>query len=189
MRAVTLRKATLQVNTVFSNNSGVAGFELQYNLLMLRIARRGAWGYAPENTLAAFRKATQIDCDVVEFDVHRTKDGHIMVMHDHNVRRTTGAIGNIHDLTLHELRKFHESNGESVPTLEEVIAIVAPTRRLMVDIKDRHMEESVLDALRRNHVIPSAIMDSDFEDVIVAIRTLNRQIAVFLGGCFCGKWA
>src|SRR6266404_1077495 len=100
---------------------------------MLRIARRGAWGYAPENTLAAFRKAIAIDCDVVEFDVHRTKDCHVVVMHDHNVRRTTDAIGNIHDLTLHELRRFHEPNGEAVPTLEEVVDIVRPRRRLMVD--------------------------------------------------------
>jgi glycerophosphoryl diester phosphodiesterase len=149
---------------------------------MLRIARRGAWGYAPENTLAAFRKATQIDCDVVEFDVHRTKDGHVVVMHDHNVRRTTDAVGNIHDLSLYELRRFHELNGESVPSLEEVVAIVRPKRRLMVDIKDHHMEELVLAILRRHKALDATIIDSDFADVIQTIRTLDRHILVYLGG-------
>lgn len=149
---------------------------------MLRIARRGAWGYAPENTLAAFRKATQIDCDVVEFDVHRTEDGHVAVMHDHNVRRTTGAIGNIHDLSLRELRRFHESNGESVPTLEEVIEIVKPKRRLLVDIKDHRMEELVLSILRKQQALNAAIIDSDFDDVIQSIRALDRNITVYLGG-------
>jgi glycerophosphoryl diester phosphodiesterase len=149
---------------------------------MLRIARRGAWGYAPENTLEAFRKATQIDCDVVEFDVHRTHDNQVVIMHDHNVRRTTDAVGNIHDLTLRELRRFHEPNGESVPTLEEVLAIVKPTRRMMVDIKDHHMEELVLSVLRREQVMDAAIVDSDFADVIQQIRMLDRNITVYLGG-------
>ena len=149
---------------------------------MLRIARRGAWGYAPENTLQAFRKATVINCDVVEFDVHRTRDDHVVVMHDHNVRRTTDAIGNIHDLSLRELRHFHEPNGESVPTLEEVVEIVKPYRRLMVDIKDHHMEELVLSVLRKQQALHMAIVDSDFADVIQAIRVLDRNITIFLGG-------
>jgi glycerophosphoryl diester phosphodiesterase len=153
-----------------------------YNLLMLRIARRGAWGYAPENTLAAFRKATHINCDVLEFDVHRTQDNQVVVMHDHNVHRTTDAIGNIHDLSLKELRRFHESNGELVPMLGEVIRIIKPYRRLMVDIKDHHMQRLVLSVLRRHQAVDAAIVDSDFADVISNIRMLDRNITVDLGG-------
>ncbi len=71
----------------------------------LIIAHRGDSAHAPENTLAAFQKAVDLNCDLIELDVRETADGHIVVIHDHQVGRTaTGEIsGNISDLTLEQI--------------------------------------------------------------------------------------
>jgi glycerophosphoryl diester phosphodiesterase len=70
----------------------------------LRIGHRGAAGHAPENTLLSIEAALAIGVDVVEIDVHRSLDGHLIVMHDERVDRTTNGSGYIRDLTLAELR-------------------------------------------------------------------------------------
>jgi len=107
--------------------------------MVLKIARRGASGYCPENTMAAFEKALEIDFDVIEFDIHKTKDNHIVIMHDHNVAKTTDGLGNIRDLTLKEIKIFHEPNGESVPTLQGVFDLIKNKKKMMLDIKDKTM--------------------------------------------------
>ncbi|MBZ0251997.1 MAG: hypothetical protein K8I02_01540, partial [Candidatus Methylomirabilis sp.] len=92
----------------------------------LRIAHRGASGECPENTLAAFGRALEIGVDMVEFDVHLSRDGVPVVIHDDDVRRTTDGRGLVKDLTLAELRRLDAGGwkdarfaGERIPTLEE----------------------------------------------------------------------
>lgn len=110
---------------------------------LLVVAHRGASGSAPENTMAAFHKAVIAGADMIELDVRLTKDFHIVVHHDRNVRRTTNGKGNICDLTLQQLRmfdagswfdpKFHR---ERIPTLREVMEFLLPTRvHLNIEVK------------------------------------------------------
>ena len=94
------------------------------------IAHRGAAGYAPENTLAAVKKATELNSDYIEVDVHVSKDGHVIVIHDTSVDRTTNGEGRVNDLTLKQLKKLDAGSwfskdfkNEKVPTLEEVIQV------------------------------------------------------------------
>jgi glycerophosphoryl diester phosphodiesterase len=68
------------------------------------IAHRGASGYAPENTLAAFRKAIQMGADMVEFDVHALSSGEVVLMHDHRVNRTTNGKGYVLKHSFADLR-------------------------------------------------------------------------------------
>ncbi|MEJ9318891.1 glycerophosphodiester phosphodiesterase family protein, partial [Halalkalibacterium halodurans] len=63
------------------------------------IAHRGASGHAPENTMAAFQKGFDMKVDYIEFDVHMTKDGELVLMHDLTVDRTTNGHGYVSDLT------------------------------------------------------------------------------------------
>lgn len=67
------------------------------------VAHRGASGYAPENTFAAFDKAVQMGADYIELDVHRSKDGELVVIHDSTVDRTTDGSGKVGELTVEEL--------------------------------------------------------------------------------------
>mgnify|MGYP000332160072 CR=1 FL=1 len=69
-------------------------------------AHRGASGYAPENTLEAFKKAEKMKADGVELDVQLTKDGELVVIHDETVDRVSGEKGFVKDYTLKELKRL-----------------------------------------------------------------------------------
>lgn len=92
---------------------------------------RGWSARYPENTMAAFIAALEIGVDGIEFDVHLTKDGEIVVIHDANLERTTNGQGYVEDYTLAELRQldagswFDESfRGQVIPTLDEVLELI-----------------------------------------------------------------
>lgn len=108
----------------------------------LIIAHRGASGSAPENTLAAFRKALAEGADVIECDVRLTKDKEIVVIHDATLRRTTNGRGYVLDHTVEELQTldagawFHRSfAGERIPTLREVLECVDGKVGMNIEIK------------------------------------------------------
>ena len=95
---------------------------------MLLIAHRGASGYAPENTLAAFRKAVAMGLSFIETDLQLSRDARFVAIHDDTVNRTTNGQGSVHDLTLAELRRLDAGSwfgssfvGERIPTLEEIL--------------------------------------------------------------------
>ena len=111
-------------------------------------AHRGASGYAPENTLAAFQEAIDMGADGIELDVQLTKDGQIVVIHDETVDRTTDGKGWVKDLTFDEIRaldasyqnlmqggevvklakRFEEYESAQIPTMEEVFELIKPTK-------------------------------------------------------------
>lgn len=106
------------------------------------IAHRGSSYTASENTIAAVELAWKEQADAVEVDIHLTRDGHVVVMHDANTLRTAGKSLEIRDSTLTELReldvgswKGEEWAGEKVPLLEEVLATVPDGGQLVVEIK------------------------------------------------------
>lgn len=150
--------------------------------MVLRIAHRGASNYAPEDSLEAFRKSVKLKIDAVEFDVHHTKDGELVIIHDHNVKRTTDGLGLIHKLSLKELRKFHESNGEPIPTLQEVIDILKNKCICKIDIKDEGILKKVLDVIKKNHIESSVIITSELISVVKKIKKLSPKIKIELGG-------
>ena len=80
------------------------------------LGHRGASGYAPENTLEAFRLAMDMGADGFELDVHLSRDGELIVMHDETVDRTTNGTGQIQSFTLKELKRLDASNGMAAIT-------------------------------------------------------------------------
>ena len=106
------------------------------------IAHRGASLEAPENTLASVNLAWQQNADAVEVDVHLSSDGHIMVIHDEQTRKTAGVRKKVCDQTLAELKaldvgrwKSPKWSGEKIPTLAEVLDTVPAGKRLFIEIK------------------------------------------------------
>jgi glycerophosphoryl diester phosphodiesterase len=92
-------------------------------------AHRGASGYAPENTLAAFRLASELGADMVEFDVHLTADDRLVVLHDDTLERTTNGSGYVRDRTWDDIAGLDagawyapEFTGQRVPLLDEALA-------------------------------------------------------------------
>jgi len=111
---------------------------------MLVIAHRGDSAHRPENTLSAFQSAVEIGAALVEFDVQLTRDGHVVVIHDPTVDRTTSGRGSVGEMTLAELRKLSagyparfgsEYLGERIPTLPEALSFLRGRVRAMVEIK------------------------------------------------------
>lgn len=96
-------------------------------------AHRGASAYAPENTIPAFELALAMGADGIELDVQRSADGHVVVIHDVTINRTSNGVGKVVSLTFDELRRCDFSNGFAgqrnvkIPTLREVLKLCAPT--------------------------------------------------------------
>lgn len=114
---------------------------------------RGCKAYVAENTIESFREALRLRVDVLEFDVHFTRDKHLIVMHDDLVDRTTDGTGCIHFKTLAEMKALDAGvkfgmPGLRVPTLRETLECVVeygyPELHLNVEIKDQRPD--VIDA-------------------------------------------
>lgn len=119
-------------------------------------AHRGASSEAPENTLAAFIAAEQAGAQGIEMDIHLTRDGVPVVIHDASVDRTTNGSGPVSQMTRSELRQLDAGSwfgpafaGEPVPTLEEVLAWAEDRLRLNLEIKDVSSKRAVLPLLAR----------------------------------------
>jgi glycerophosphoryl diester phosphodiesterase len=139
----------------------------------LIIAHRGSSAYAPENTLAAFNLAAAQGADAIELDVDLTRDGHVIVMHDATIDRTTDGHGRVADLTLDEIRrvdagvwKAAEFKGERVPLLDEVLAAVGQAVLIDIEIKGMslrgHGLEQQVAALIAKHDLFDRVVLSSF---------------------------
>ncbi len=125
---------------------------------MLKIAHRGASAYEPENTLRAFRRAIELGADMIELDVHLSRDGYPVIMHDATVDRTTNGTGYVRDKTLAELKELDAGKGERIPTLQEAMELVRGKCGLYIELKEREAAGPVVDAIHAE----------EFRDVIVA---------------------
>ncbi|MEN8699147.1 glycerophosphodiester phosphodiesterase [Bacillus infantis] len=108
----------------------------------LKIGHRGAAGSRPENTFSSFDYALQLGADFLEFDVQRTKDGELAVIHDPTVDRTTDGKGKVSALTWNELRSLDagswhskEFAGEVIPSFTEMLDKYADKAGLLIELK------------------------------------------------------
>ena len=148
--------AVLVMSAFAGGMGGVNSYRVQ------AIAHRGASGYAPENTMAAFMEAFELKADFIELDVAMTKDGVLIVIHDDTVDRTTDGTGKVAELTYDYIRTLDagswfspEFAGEQVPTLGEVLNTFRGKIGILIEIKDPiiypGIEQKVADELiKRN---------------------------------------
>lgn len=142
-------------------------------------AHRGASGNAPENTLAAFQMAVDVQADGIELDVHFTLDREVVVTHDDDVKRMTGYQGPVGSLTLKQLKDLDFScgmaafKGETIPTLEEVLALIKPSRlHINIELKTNDENpnglEEACQALVEKYGMEDRIMYSSFNHYSLA---------------------
>ena len=101
---------------------------------LLIIGHRGAAGVFPENTLAGFAGAIELGVDGVELDV-RMAESEIVVIHDERVDRTTNGTGTVSGLGFAELRRLDAGNGQRIPTLAEVLALIPAHVMVNIELK------------------------------------------------------
>lgn len=127
------------------------------------VAHRGLLRHSPENTLANFRACLELRLGF-EFDVERTKDGHLVCIHDGTVDRTTNGSGKVADFTLAQIQKLDAGSwfdtkfaGEKVPSIDEVMRLIAEYREndvlIAVDIKASGVERDVVQLARKHKVL------------------------------------
>lgn len=152
------------------------------------MGHRGAAGVLPENTIESFRAALDDGADVLEMDVHATRDGHVVVIHDATVDRTTDGAGEVRGFTWDELRRldasarFAPAAGHAarpftaplrVPRLEEVLEAF-PDARLNIEIKQAEpaLEEVVLALLDRHHARERVLLAAEHASIARRIRAI-----------------
>jgi glycerophosphoryl diester phosphodiesterase len=147
-------------------------------------AHRGASSEAPENTLAAFVAAEEADADGIELDIHLTRDGVPVVIHDPRVDRTTNGQGTVSRMSLNALRRLDAGSwfdpafgGEPVPTLEEVLDWVDDRLRLNLEVKSFSAGQAILEMLLR---FPRArVLISSFDHrLLAALRRADADLAL-----------
>ncbi|MCX5401596.1 glycerophosphodiester phosphodiesterase family protein [Streptomyces sp. NBC_00102] len=129
------------------------------------IGHRGLMGVEPENTLRSFVRAERAGMDAIELDLHLSKDGALVVMHDAEVDRTTDGTGRIADKTLAELRELDAGQGERVPLFEEVLDAVASP--IQAEIKDAAAARALAEVITRRG-LTGRVEVSSFHDEAVA---------------------
>lgn len=124
------------------SGAGPAFRDIVKSRRFLNVAHRGASAYAPENTLEAFELAITQGAEVIELDVHLTRDNEVVVIHDARVDRTTSGRGEVRAITLDELRSLDAGvwfgerwRGVHVPTLREVVERCANHALIDIELK------------------------------------------------------
>jgi glycerophosphoryl diester phosphodiesterase len=145
---------------------------------ILIFAHRGSSSVAPENTLKAFNKAIDLKADYIEFDVHQSKDGEIVIMHDGNTLRTTGHFGLINRMTLAELKELDCGEGEKILTLQELIEIAKGRIGLNCEIKAKGIAEKIIKILNKAKIVETTIVSSFKHDILLKIKKIDPQIKI-----------
>ncbi len=146
------------------------------------VAHRGASWDAPENTLRSMRLAWEQGADAIEMDVHLSKDGQIVVIHDSTTQRVAGVNSKVVEQTFNELRKLDvgrwkgpEFAGERIPALSAVLATVPPGKRAFIEIKCGPEIIPALDqTLRDSGLKPEQIVIISFSDAVIAAMKKAR---------------
>lgn len=140
------------------------------------IAHRGASAYEPENTLRAFARAIDMGATMLELDVHLSRDGELVVIHDPELSHTTTGSGSVCDLTLAEIQHFDAGLGEQVPTLAQVIELVRGRAQLYIEMKGQQTPAAIVDTLRRTDFINQAIAGSFYPWLPQKVKFLEPAI-------------
>ncbi len=161
------------------------------------IAHRGGRGLGPENTLPALRLSLAAGADVLEMDVRTTADGHLIVLHDDSVDRTTNGHGAVSEMTLAQVKKldagYHwtadgggsfpfRDRGITIPTLREVFAAV-PDTPLIMELKENRptISQLVCAELRYQNRTASVLVASLHSGVLERLRKVCPQVATSAG--------
>ncbi len=153
---------------------------MKNNNKVLIMAHRGASSIAPENTLKAFKTAIELKADFIEFDVLETKDGEIVVCHDHEISRLTGQHAYIRDLSLGELKSFDFGEGEKIPTLEELIEVTIGKINLNCEVIEAGISYKVVKILQKYSIIESTIISSFILSELLQFQKIDSELKLGL---------
>ncbi len=144
------------------------------------MGHRGAAGLAPENTIASIEKALEVGVDWVEFDVRRTLDGHVVLVHDRHTGRVARRRLVVKKSPIQELQQLEMKKGAIIPTLEEAVAIVGKKAKINIEIKQLECVEQVIELIesyvKKGYAYSHFLVSSFSPAILRAAYQLNKQI-------------
>ena len=146
----------------------------------LRVGHRGAAALAPQNTLLAFARALELGVDAIELDVRWTADRKLVVVHDEDLAETTNGRGLVRDHTLVEIETLDAGQGQHIPTLDEVLALVKGRALINVDLKILGYEEQVVRTLEAHGVQNDVLISSLLPENLRRVHAINPAILTAL---------
>lgn len=173
---------------IYLVQAGRVKFNIEYVKNVDVTAHRGASSQYPENSKSAFEGAIDLGANWIELDVQQTKDGQIIVMHDTNLKRTTGQDVNIWEATYDDLQKMEigswfstEFTGEPIMLLSEVIELAKENdMRLNIELKptghEENFEKNVVDIVREYDYQKNCVVTSQVYEVLKNIKKYDQEI-------------
>jgi len=152
------------------------------------VAHRGASGEAPENTFAAFKIAISSESDVIEVDVHQTKDGKVVIIHDDTLDRTTTGKGAVSEKTYDDLIKLDAGSwfdaqytNEKIPLFSDFLEFVNNKVEIIVEVKYgshkyHDIETNVWSLIKSHNMINNTVVSSSRVTILNAFRLLSKDI-------------
>lgn len=162
-------------------------FVIKENTLEIT-AHRGASRLYPENTFIAFYKAKEMEADWIELDVHATKDGKMIIMHDSSLKRTTGLKKKIWQVTYEEIKDLdadilfgEEFKGEKIPLLEDVLKWAKANKiKLNIEMKpsgyETDFELSVVNLIKKYDLEEDCAITSQVYELLKTVKQLDNKI-------------
>lgn len=147
--------AQAQINTKLSPQQKLAQLFNPNSKQVLVAAHRGDWRNAPENSLLALKYSVAMGADIMELDLKKNKDGHLIVMHDKTVDRSTNGKGKPEDYTLEEIKKMRLKNGlgrvtkHQIPNFEEMLVVAKD--KIIIDVDKGYDYFNEVVALVKKH--------------------------------------
>lgn len=150
------------------------------------VAHRGFSAVAPENTISSIMAAVEVGAQGCEFDLYQSQDGVVYLVHDVNLKRTTGFDKKSDEATFDELRRLdfgawkgEEFKGEKLTTFDEALALLKFTgTRPIVEVAEDGFEAQVVDALRRFDLVETAVVIDFSQERVKKMRALEPKLCV-----------
>lgn len=150
---------------------------------VLNIAHRGASAYTPENTLPAFEQALELGADMIELDLHISKDRELVVIHDATLERTTNGRGRVREKDLFQLKALDAGSWFSpffsrtrIPTLKEVLELAKGKVQLDIEVKGWGIEERGVNLIRDYSLLDQVLMTSFDHKALLRIKEIEPSI-------------
>lgn len=187
---ITIIILILTSGTIFTYLVTTKKFNLnfEYERLIEVTAHRGASVNYPENTMASFIAAKNLNADWIELDVQQTKDGNIIVIHDSNLKRTTGVNKNTWEVTYDEIKDLDAGSflnskfkDEHIPLLKDVIAFAQKNNiKLNIELKptghETDFESSVVDLIKDQDFTKNCVITSQVYESLEKVKKVSKDI-------------
>ena len=140
------------------------------------VAHRGANAECPENTMLAFETATEIGADMIEFDIHKTTDNEIIVIHDANAKKVSGVDLNVELSSFKEVSQVEIEKGQRIPKLDELFEKLKGKIAFQVEIKQEGLTDLLWEKIQKFGVESSVVISSFIHGELNKFKLKSKEI-------------